>query len=1277
MDELERARREGSRLGGVRTSAGRDALLRQADVLLRLARSANPDGPTDAQRAYIEEAIDLVDRVAAVDPLHPEMPALLLDSHQQLGAAAVASGDSARAASESLRAASFCIGANVEQRPFIVAAPELERQLRRLWLEAESTVSARAFLRAIGSVSRGLDRFELRMRRASSTAPALDAGSDALPSHPFHRAFEAYVEQVTATPVRSSVSHVQSSRSLGSLEALYRAGRREAAALAASAMLERWAATADATLAAGQLGEAARAMAIAVAGHRFGDAVLYGGALIDALDRAVHAGESVSALTRSQLRYAFAHARSEALIDMGTLEMLERAAIDLSEALEELSDGDELPHHAVAVLSYLAFYRGSIREDRRGGAEALELLLDIAHPLMAEQPHDPRTLVTATEAALTAARLTLAAPDIPLDTRRALFESVIGALELRIAADAGDVDAVLEYLEFSALFIYGFGLEPAMADRLTALRQRRDELEDLIIDLEPEAAWKRAQIAELRIASAEELSDAGRVSTAIAVATEGVDIARAVLEQASDSAPPHERLAKFLQGLAGLYAKVHDHPSETRALIEAVDVSARRLALPSHDGSAFGDLASVQERASIALKMAGEDEQGAQMLFAARETLREWHRVAPEETGAMVDLLRVLRELQDLAGTEPEGAAESILERLEVLARLEEVDPHDPRCAVIAFWIHYDDVFHRMRQGDSEAAAAAASSALTCYRAALRQGGRNAEEAIGREAAMVAILFGHLGGHGDSEPVRDRGAGAPTAADAGPQNRAARRAASRSGRAPATARRTQGSGRPLEVRAPEGHRLSMPVPWAAPVAPDSVGKRTRLKPSNTGHPRMFFGVGLAGSDDLVAVGAPGDPSAEYLVHVDGDGEDTSRRNRGAVHLYRRSGGVWTHEAYLKPGQPGDSLNFGWSVAVEGDLVAIGAPGAYFVPEGEPEPLIGERVRGTGAVWLFERSEQGWIDDVTMLPPLSSDAGDYGHVVALSGGLLAVGDPTAGEVHLYERDVHHDGQWMLRTTLSDPESTRSGTRFGSSLAIDGDTLVVGATDLDFRSPETNESNAGAAWVFGRRAMDRWEAEALLLGPAPWGASGHGLSVDVRGDVVAVGAPKRNQSRSAMLAGLPADQLGSADLTLQHGAVCVYRRRGSGWEGLATVEAPEPHGQFFGSAVRILPDGRIVVGAGLDAHGLDWSRTPRPVGHPPKLGAVYVIGADGVSGKWRAEEILVSDPPGGGDEFGSRVALLHDGTLLVASPNESSSGRGVDPGVVDQDAFESGCVRIIRI
>jgi hypothetical protein len=193
--------------------------------------------------------------------------------------------------------------------------------------------------------------------------------------------------------------------------------------------------------------------------------------------------------------------------------------------------------------------------------------------------------------------------------------------------------------------------------------------------------------------------------------------------------------------------------------------------------------------------------------------------------------------------------------------------------------------------------------------------------------------------------------------------------------------------------------------------------------------------------------------------------------------------------------------------------------------------------------------------------------------------------------------------------------------------------------------------------------------------------HGNHVAVRGDLIVVGAPMRNAARSALYAGdleqRGAD--GAADTTSQHGAICIYRRGHDGWQGVATVEAPSPHGQYFGCWVGILEDGRIAVGAGLDSHGTDWSATPTHGGaHARRYGAVYLLAErTGDDPGWRVDGCLVSDPPGGGDEFGNRLAVLDGSTLVVASPNESSSGRGVDPQVRDLDAHESGCVRIIEV
>jgi len=74
----------------------------------------------------------------------------------------------------------------------------------------------------------------------------------------------------------------------------------------------------------------------------------------------------------------------------------------------------------------------------------------------------------------------------------------------------------------------------------------------------------------------------------------------------------------------------------------------------------------------------------------------------------------------------------------------------------------------------------------------------------------------------------------------------------------------------------------------------------------------------------------------------------------------------------------------------------------------------------------------------------------------------------GTVHVFQR---RDSRWVRVDILSAPESTFADP-FGVSMAVDGDTLVVGAQVADTRG-----SDSGLAYVFERRA-ERWHRAAVL-------------------------------------------------------------------------------------------------------------------------------------------------------------------------------------------------------
>ncbi|KAB2964258.1 MAG: hypothetical protein F9K16_04700 [Thermoanaerobaculia bacterium] len=207
----------------------------------------------------------------------------------------------------------------------------------------------------------------------------------------------------------------------------------------------------------------------------------------------------------------------------------------------------------------------------------------------------------------------------------------------------------------------------------------------------------------------------------------------------------------------------------------------------------------------------------------------------------------------------------------------------------------------------------------------------------------------------------------------------------------------------------------------------------------------YFGSSISISGDTVVVGARND-----------------NEGRGAGYVFVRSGDAWVQQARLTAddGETGDQL--GRSVAVSGDLVALGAA---------QDDDLGFN---SGAAYVFARTGETWSQEAKLT---ASDGGDYdyfGWAIALSGDLLAVGafgelcqGISGGSARLF---VRASGQWpeQLRLLASD---RRNGDQLARAVAASGDLVVGGNTfhsdDLLYR---------GAAYVF-RPRLDR-DADGLF-------------------------------------------------------------------------------------------------------------------------------------------------------------------------------------------------------
>lgn len=250
-----------------------------------------------------------------------------------------------------------------------------------------------------------------------------------------------------------------------------------------------------------------------------------------------------------------------------------------------------------------------------------------------------------------------------------------------------------------------------------------------------------------------------------------------------------------------------------------------------------------------------------------------------------------------------------------------------------------------------------------------------------------------------------------------------------------------------------------------------------LKPSNT-NSGDEFGSAVAISGDTAAVGAPREDGGNA-----GDDSSNALTSAGAVYLFEEDDDRWSQIAYLKASNLDAGDFFGASVALDGDVLAVGAPGEAS-GDGNPND---DSAQGAGAVYVFERDEEGDWAEVAYLKAGDPDPNDaFGLSVALAGNLLVVGAPgessadvgqggdegddsaaDAGAVYVFERVAV--GDWQ-RIAYLKPSNTDAGDEFGSSVAFDGDTVVVGApfedggdTGVDGDDADDSEDDAGAAYV----------------------------------------------------------------------------------------------------------------------------------------------------------------------------------------------------------------------
>ncbi|MBK8988316.1 MAG: hypothetical protein IPM39_19985 [Chloroflexi bacterium] len=230
-----------------------------------------------------------------------------------------------------------------------------------------------------------------------------------------------------------------------------------------------------------------------------------------------------------------------------------------------------------------------------------------------------------------------------------------------------------------------------------------------------------------------------------------------------------------------------------------------------------------------------------------------------------------------------------------------------------------------------------------------------------------------------------------------------------------------------------------------PAQADPMVTETVQLTAPDANPQARFGLSVAISGDTAVIGAPAATNNAIPT--------------GEVYLFTYDGSDWLESDKLLPSAVGDTY-FGFSVAVDDDTIAVGAP------------YSSSGTNNSGAVYVFAADGGGWSEVVRFATggggPVLSDL--FGWAVALNGDLLLVGAPLDDIAYVYNRDA---AGWQETAVLSG-DDTQFGDRFGFALATDGERILAGAPQDD-----NTGNNAGAAFLFLPDGSGDWQQEAKLL------------------------------------------------------------------------------------------------------------------------------------------------------------------------------------------------------
>ncbi len=315
------------------------------------------------------------------------------------------------------------------------------------------------------------------------------------------------------------------------------------------------------------------------------------------------------------------------------------------------------------------------------------------------------------------------------------------------------------------------------------------------------------------------------------------------------------------------------------------------------------------------------------------------------------------------------------------------------------------------------------------------------------------------------------------------------------------------------------------------------------------------------------------------------------------------------EQQVSASDPGHGHRFGYAAAIDDDTLAIGA---------YQDKDLGFRA---GAVYIFTRAGDSWTEVAKLKASDGAEGDEFGASVAVQGDTLLVGAPRhdalgqdSGAAYVFQRS----GDTWAQATKIVPRTIGASDLFGHAVSLSGDTAVVGAPQDD-----TRFSNAGMAYVFQRTASG-WIEQARLYAADAGGGDYLGHSAAISGNHVVLGAPFYDTPEAP-----------------NRGSAYIFERVGSAWTQTAQLEPlHSPRDSLVGFSVAI--DGETALLGAFRSN----------IGH--QFGEVHAFVKSG--SEWVYEAGMQPADGADADRFGHAVALAGDVALIGAPTDDTHTYNG---------------------